>query len=253
MPNISNQDAQLVQSFWTSSATQQEPLGQRGWTQDGRAFHYCGVGGVDLVAGNIIQAPAIITTHLATTAVATGASSVGSGVSQAVTFTPGGTGGAANLYSEGYLNVDTTPGNGYIYSIRDHLAITASTAFTLNLLPDDPVQIALTTASRLGVLHNRFTAVIQAPITTATGTVSGVAPYIIKTLQYGWLQTWGVGSVLINGTPALGAAVVSPSATTAGSVDVITTTNLVTAQVVGYMAQIGVSGKNNFVDLKIHA
>jgi hypothetical protein len=130
--------------------------------------------------------------------------------------------------------VDSHPG--------DHVV---STAFTLNLKSDDAVQVALTTASRVGLIPSLFRGVIQCPVTTATGSVVGVAVYPITAAQYGWILTWGPAAVLINGTPALGAAVVAPSATTAGSVDVITTTNLVTAQIVGNMMQVGVSTKNN--------
>ena len=68
--------------------------------------------------------------------------------------------------------------------------------------------------------------------------------------QYGWLQTWGVASCLINGTPAVTAPVVN-SATTAGALDVWTAAAQPTASLVGEMCQVGVSGKNNFVFLKI--
>ncbi len=245
MPNLSNRDVLLGQNMWVSSATQQHPLGTRGVTPDGRVFRYAKAGASDLVAGNCLQSPAVITTHLANTppAVSAGATSF--------QYTPGATAGAANLYAEGYLQVDTTPGNGYTYTVKDHPAITASTAFTLNLDADDPVQVALTTSSRVGLLANPYNGVIQFPVTTATGILVGVAAYVIAAGEYGWIQTWGPCSVLINGTPALGAAVVSPSATTAGSVDVITTTNLVTAQIVGNMCQVGVSTKDNFVWLKV--
>ena len=80
--------------------------------------------------------------------------------------------------------------------------------------------------------------------------VAGVAPYIIATTQYGWVQTWGMCSVLINGTPAVNAPVVA-GGTTAGSVDVWTAAAQPTTNFVGHMAQVGVSTKNNFVNLMI--
>lgn len=243
--NLSNQDVQLGQQMFVSSASQVHPLGTRGSTPDGRVYRYCKAGASDLVAGNVLQAPAVQTVFLANTppVVALGA--------QTFQYTPGAATALANAYAEGYLQVDTTPGNGYTYTIKDHPAIASSTAFTLNLMLDESIQVALTASSRVGIMQNKYAGVIQAPVTTATGTVVGVAGYIITAAQYGWIQTWGPCSVLINGTPALGAYVVSPSATTAGSVDVITTTNLVTARIVGSMMQVGVSTKNNFVDLSI--
>jgi hypothetical protein len=75
---------------------------------------------------------------------------------------------------------------------------------------------------------------------------------IIPASNYGWLQTWGPAAVLINGTPAVTAPVVN-SVTAAGAVDVWTAAAQPTASYVGEMMQVGVSGKFNFVYLKIAA
>jgi hypothetical protein len=229
------------QDIFTSSTTQYHPLGTIGRTSDGRQFRYAQAGASDLVAGELQQGAAPIPNHLANTppAVAIGAKSF--------SYTPGATAGAANLYAEGYLQVDTTPGNGYTYVVSGHAAITASTAFTLNLR--DPIQVALTTSSRVGLRHNAYKNVIQTP-TTITAQVVGVAPCVVTATQYGWLQTKGPCSVLINGTPAVTAPVIN-GATTAGSVDVWTAAAQPTANYVGHMMQVGVSGKNNFVFLCI--
>lgn len=232
----------IGQDDFVSSSTQAHELGARVETDDGRVFRYALAGASDLVAGNVLQGPAIIPNHLANTppAVAIGATSF--------TYTPGATAGGANIYAGGWMQVDTTPGNGYTYSVSGHPAIGSSTAFTLTL--KDAIQVALTTSSRVGLIANPYRGVIQFPVTTATGIVAGVATYIITAAQYGWIQTWGICSVLIAGTPALGAGVMTPS-TVAGSAVVLTTTNLVVAQTVGYMAQVGVDTKINFVDLRI--
>ena len=229
------------QDMFTSSATQLAPLWSRAETKDGRAFRYVQAVAAT-VAGSVYQSTAPIANHLANTppAVAVGATSF--------TYTPGATAGAANLYAEGYLQVDTTPGNGYTYTISGHGAITASTAFTLNLV--DPIQIALTTSSRVGLVHNPGKNVIVNP-TTATAAVAGVAPCIIATSEYGWLQTWGPASTLINGTPGVGIGVVI-SATTAGAVDVAAVAAEINTRQIGHMMQVGVSTKNNLVMLRIH-
>lgn len=220
-------------------------IGDRRMDRLGRVYRFVKNGGTLLVAGDCIQSPAITANHLANTppAVAIGASDF--------TYTPGATLGAENAYEGGFLQVDTTPGQGRMYGIDSHAAFASATAFTLRLSKDDPIQVALTTSSRVGLIRNPYNGVIQMPVTTATGILVGVAVSAIPADGYGWIQTWGPAAVLINGTPALGATVVSPSATTAGAVDVITTTNLVTAQVVGRMMQIGVSTKNNAVFLTI--
>lgn len=244
MPKLSFRPVLLAQDGFVSSATQQHALGTIGITKDGRWFRYCLAGAADLVAGNCIQGPAVIANHLALTSVAQVAGAT------ALAVTPGATAGAANLYAEGYLGVDTTPANGTTYNVNGHLAITASTAFTLNLDGEDPVNVAFTSATRYGLIHNPYKNVIQMPVTTATGLLVGVANYIITAAQYGWIQTKGIASVLIAGTPALGAGIMSPG-TAAGAAVVVTTTNLVVAQYVGRMAQVGVDGKNNFAMLSI--
>jgi hypothetical protein len=232
------------QDTFTSSSTQQHQLGTIAKTKDGRTFRYGVAGAVDTVAGSLYQSAAPIANHLATTATATAAGAT------SLTFTPGATAGAANLYAEGFLSVDTTPGNGYTYTVDSHAAITSSVAFTLNLRTTDPIQVALTTASRLGLIVNKFKNVIVCP-TAVTGRVAGVAPTILTAAQYGWLQTRGPASCLINGTPAITSPVAN-SATTAGALDVWTTAAAaVTITPVGYMMQVGVSGKNNMVDLTI--
>lgn len=241
MANLCDSVVGLAQDSFTSSSSQLHPLGTRAYTTDGRRFRYVQAGAADLVAGNLIQSAATIPNHLATTATATaiGATSL--------TFTPGATAGASGLYAEGYLQVDTTPGNGYTYQVSGHPAIASSTALTVTLR--DAIQVALTTSSRLGLIANPYKNVIVAA-TTATAKIVGVAGYIISATQYGWLNTWGACSTLINGTPAITATVVN-GATTAGSVDVWTAAGFPTQNIVGAMMQVGVSTKNNFVFLSI--
>ncbi|HMJ58301.1 MAG TPA: hypothetical protein VK467_04145 [Gemmatimonadales bacterium] len=245
MANLQPQDLiAFGQDSLTASTTPTHRLGTRAEDDYGRVYRYALAGGADTVAGNVLQGPAITALHLANTppAVAIGATSF--------TYTPGSTLGTLNQYEKGLLQVDTTPGNGYAYGIDSNPAFASATAFTLNLASDEPIQVALTTSSRVGLLANIYRGVIQCPATTATGLVAGVSGYIIPTLQWGWIQTWGPASVLIAGTPALGAMVLAPGAT-AGAAEIMTTTNLIVAQLLGNMLQVGVSGKNNFVYLKI--
>jgi hypothetical protein len=238
---LTGRNGTAVSPLYTDTATQVHPLGTLGFANDGRVFKWAQAVATT-VAGTVQQSTAPLANHLAATApaVAIGATSFA--------FTPGNTAGAANLYAEGYLQVDTTPGNGYTYSVSGHAAITASTAFTLYL--NEPIQIALTSASRLGLLHNPCKNVIICP-TTQTATAVGVCTYIITATQYGWIQSNGAASVLINGTPTITAPVV-PSGTTAGAVDLWTTAAAaVTVQPIGHAMQVGVSTKNNMIYLQM--
>lgn len=235
------------------TTVQRHPLGTPAMSKDGRLFRYCSVGATDTVAGSIYQSAAPIPLHLALTSAA---QAVGDGVfGRPIVVTPGATAGAANLYADGMLTIDTTPGNGYNYRISGHAAITASVAFNLFLDPDDTIQVALTTASRYGLHHNPYKTVIVQP-TTATGLTVGGAVAVITgngtSENFGWLQTRGPFPALINGTPAVGTALII-SGTTAGALDVatFTTTVEISGRFVARAMQVGVSGKNNTVFLML--
>lgn len=224
-----------------SDSVQRHPLGTLAHDRWGRMYRYCQMGAVDSVAGSLYQSSVPVANHLANTppAVAIGALSF--------TYTPGATTGAANLYAEGFLQVDTTPGNGYTYGISGHAAIASATAFTLNLA--EPIEIALTTSSRVGLIAHPYNDVVVAP-TTLTARLAGFAVCVIPTTYYGWLLTRGPVSALINGTPAITAPVIN-SATTAGAVDVWTAAAQPTSNFVGHAMQVGVSTKNNFIMAQI--
>ena len=130
--------------------------------------------------------------------------------------------------------------------ISSHPAAALSTdcVFTLS----DPVQVALTTSSRVTLTPNPWSGVIQMPATTATGSAVGVATYIINAGEYGWVQTRGACGVLIQGTPAVGNCVVVPSST-AGAC----TTDPANAatQIIGSIMVAGANGEVNQVLLNI--
>lgn len=239
---FSTEMAAVGQGQFSSSVAQLATLGSRVMSSDGRVFRYCKAGGGPLTAGTVCQGPATLTQHLANTppVVPVGATSF--------VYTPGAIGVATNYYCDGLLQVDTNPGGGYAYAIAGHDAVTSGTPFMLNLR--DPIQVGLTGTSRVGLIPNPYNGAIPMPATTATGLLIGVATYPIPAGEFGWVQTWGLCSCLVNGTPALGATVIAPGAVV-GAVEVITTTNLVTAQMVGRMAQVGVIGKSNAVYLTI--
>ena len=216
-------------------------------SRDGRMWRWCKAGASDLVAGNTIQAPAFLTNHTVM-GVATPTAALGGRLGDTyVSVTPGATAGAANLYAEGFASVSVTPGLGYTYQISSHLAITSSTAFVLNFMPSDPIQIALTASSKIDVIHNPYQNVIQCPVTTLTGRLVGVASYIITAAQNGWVQTRGPAGVLNKGTTGVGLGVGSPGSA-AGAVVVFAAA---TTAYVGEIMQTGVDAAANLVYLKI--
>lgn len=209
-----------------NTSTQQHTLGARATTGDGRVFRYALAGGTALVPGTLLQSAAEVTNHqgLTPSAAAIGATSV--------TVTLGATAATANQYSEGFLMVTITPGQGYQYKIKSHPA--AGSGATLVLTLEDPIVVALTTSSRVDLVANPYSSVIINP-TTATSAPIGVAVTAVTAAQYGWIQTGGVACILNDGGSTVGTNV-SASNATAGAVEAA-----VTAQAAIGVAQTGIA------------
>ena len=202
------------QPVYSSSATKSHELGARGEDRYGRTYRYALAGGTSLVVGDALQSAAQLANHQDLTPAA---AAVGD-----KTLVPalGATAATVDQYAGGMAVIDTTPGIGYSYPIRSHLAADASASVTLNLAPGWEVVVALTTSSRISLYANPYSGVIQTPVTTLTGAVVGVAQYIIVNAQYGWVGTNGMYGTLIDGTPAVGTPVGAPAAA-AGAVGAV--------------------------------
>jgi hypothetical protein len=196
-----------------NTATAQTVLGAKCVSPDGRVFRYAKAGATALVPGTLLQAAAEITNHqdVVPAAAAIGATSV--------TVTLGATAATANYYAGGYLIVTVTPGQGYQYLIKSHPAADASATLTLTL--EDPLKVAVTTASNVDLVPNQYSGVIINP-TTATSNPVGVAVYPVTALYYGWIQTGGVATILNDGGSTVGTNV-SASNGTAGAVEAAVT------------------------------
>ena len=190
--------------------TPQHELGTKVVTPDGRAYRYVGCGGTALVTGNLIQSEAEDTgeQNLAVDAAAIGATTVTTSTTVTV---------VANEYAGGQMLVSVTPGLGTIYRIKRHPAATAATVV---LTLEDPIQVALTTDSRVDLVPNIYDNVIQSPA-TASGVTLGVAVNNITADQYGWIQVGGIANCLADGTVTVGTHVVKSDAT-AGAVEAFT-------------------------------
>lgn len=202
------------QKLFSSSADKIHELGFSA-TYGGQKFRYALAGASALVVGNALQTQVEDVDHddIAVRATAAGATSL--------LITTGASGGALdeNEYADGYAVIDTTPGLGYVYRIKSHAAIAASTDGALELVDGESVQVALTTSSKITLVANPYSKVIQHPVTTATGACVGGAIYPIAAGEYGWIQTGGPGAALIAGTPGAGQPVTSTGAT-AGALSV---------------------------------
>ena len=204
---------------------------------DGTAFRYVRAGSSALAAGNVLQEAAEDTgeQNVAVAAAAIGATSIVTTTTLTVT---------KNQYAGGYAVVTTSAGVGYKYRIKSHEAYTAAAS---TFVLEDPLQVALTTGSRLDFVANPFNAVIPAA-TSPSGTIVGVAVGTISASQYGWAQIRGTCGVLNDAAGAItvGTAVM-PSTSVAGSLRAFTGA----AYYLG-VARTGIAASEvGLVDLKI--
>lgn len=204
-------------NLYGNDTVAQQPLGSYAETQDGRGFRYAKIGAVNSVPGKLYQnSVADATNQTPSGGLSVAAASAGT---YQITLTSSIT-IAQNAWSGGYVSVNITPGQGYLYQIGGNTAVTAATGCVITL--NDPIQVALTTSSKIDVIPPVFTGAVVYPA-SASGVAIGVPPVIQTAGNFGWLQTYGPASVLTgvatNMAPGVPAA---PSAATAGALIVAT-------------------------------
>lgn len=222
--------------YATDDSTPQASLGQVIFGDDNRKFIYAKAGASALVAGSLYQSAAEDTSdqNIAATATAVGSFTL---TTAAMTVTK-------NQYQGGYVGVTVTPGLATYYRIASHDAYTAAAAtFTL----EDPIQVALTTTTRLDFIPNPYNGVVIAP-TTASSSLAGVAVNDVTAGNYGWLQIAGPCPCLNDAAGALTVGVaVMRSSSVAGAVRLQTAGN----QIVGE-AMTGIAASEvGFVNLRL--
>lgn len=224
----------------SDSSTRLAKLGTYRETADGRGFRYMKVGAVATVPGKVYQSAALDATNQT---VSGGFAVAAAAVGDTTVTTTATTTLAADLVAEGFLSVDVTPGAGQLYQIKTHLAAAAAVvSFQLY----DPIRVALTTSSRVIVTKHPYDAIVVEP-GTPTGVITGVASHVVTAAQYGWIQTFGVASVLFTGTGVAGKAVGSLSGGTSGSsAPCIAATNIL-----GYNIATTITGEYGFIFLTI--
>lgn len=200
-----------AQAILADSSTQLHTLGTYMETADGRGFRYAKNGAVATVAGKVYQGPALDATNmqpsggLTPAAAAIGDTSVT--ISTSTTL-------AVNFLAGGYMSVVVTPGQGYTYRIKGNTVTAGAAGLVVTL--EDPIQIALTTSSRVIFTKHPYDGLVIEP-GTPTARIAGVPNYIMTIAYYGWVQTKGACAVLFTGTGAAGKVVGSLTGGTSGS------------------------------------
>jgi hypothetical protein len=226
------------QDILATSTVPVHALGSYAETSDGRGFRY-GRAVAATVPGKLYQCTPQDATNYSP-AGGLGVSAAAIGATQ-VTLTTSVT-IALNALAGGYLTVAITPGEGYTYRIASNTAVTAATGCVITL--EDPLVVALTTASKVVMVPAPYGACVIMP-TTITAAPAGVSVGIIPTASYGWFQTHGPVSVLNSGGTAIGLAITPGGA--AGAVK----TGATTLGDIGYCLNAGTTAEYHMVFLNI--
>lgn len=213
------------QDVYAMDTVQNHPQGTLAYAEGGRIFRYAQIGAVALVTGNLLQAPAQDTTYENMAVLASPIVSVQNGP-QTVNITNGTATITNAQFVDGSVGGYTSGGEaiGYDYVIRG-VTGTLTTGGALVVTLDRPINVAWTTAMKVNMKRNPWSGVIQFPVTTQTSFPVGVATMAstastASILQYGWVQTHGITTVLSdNSTFAVGSQL-APSLAVAGAVGV---------------------------------
>lgn len=218
-------------------------LGQEARTLDGRVFRFAKAGASDLVAGDVLQAPAPVTNHVLQTATAAG--KVGD---TTVTLTIGATAITADQYRDGVLAVELGTGFGYAYALDTHVSYLASaTTVAIPFKRGITLQVAVpTTANTLSLIASPYSGVIQSP-TTLTAQPVGVAVSVIKAAKFGWIQVRGLAAVTTIGTVVIGSNVMVPTTTAGGCAPVAADTT----PVIGTVAHVATTTNKSVIQLML--
>lgn len=186
-------------------------LGQGLMSQDGRIWRYGKNGTTVAIAGNLYQSEVPGANHdtLAVLAAAVGA--------REVTVTNQASTVVADQWKGGYLIVEdsATLGAGRVYLIDGNDAEAAGSANYLIRLAQG-IKEAWTTSTTVTLVKHPYDACIIHP-SPPTAMIIGVPSADITASYYGWYQTHGLASVLIEGTVIIGKMCI-PSVTTDGAV-----------------------------------
>ncbi|KKL58918.1 hypothetical protein LCGC14_2220530 [marine sediment metagenome] len=185
--------------IYEESVSQVFPLGTK-LTYGEETYRYAqmGAGSVEIAA--VCQAVVPLAGHIAETG--TVAQAIGD---TQMTFTPNTVTTddlAANELQDGNSFIYDGTGEGHIYKVKSHPAITGGQAGVLTLL--DPVRVATGSTAAITATHNKYKSVIIVAAGVQTAVPVGVTVIAVTTLFYFWLQTKGPCCVLVDGTLVMG-------------------------------------------------
>lgn len=225
------------------------PLGTKMVLQDGREFRFGKAAGTNIAVGKLCSATANGANFdelVIPAAIAAG--------SRTITFTNGATAIATDDFEDGYINIEDDVGEGYLYKIKSHTIDGAgSAAVTATLANPNGVQVALTTATTVGIMTSPYKAALIHPSPNVTALI-GVTTAAITASTFGWFQVKGPGSVLIDGTVVIGDSVMASDATD-GAVEAFALTegtpNVEITPIVGTVIEVAATTEHGHILLNV--
>ena len=236
------------------------PLGTLMALPDGRSYRFANIGGTAIATARVCQSevPGANFDELVVPAAEAAEETT-------VEITNGATTIAANLFNEGYINVEDDAGEGHLYKIKSHEVEGAGSAnFDVNIergkfYDDDAggnkhgLVVAWTSATTVGLTRNPYDDVIIHP-SPPTAAVVGCTPRALAANKFGWLQVKGPASVLTEGTLVI-ADSVQPSSSADGAVTPMTLTegtpNTEIAANVGVCMEVAATTEESLIALQI--
>lgn len=238
-PVLSNGAASPVSIFETVNENPGHPIGTRGMLDD-RVFRWAKFNDSTAIGPNkLVQAMAPVAAHVSE---ATGAAFTANETRASMVL--GATAAAQNMYREGYLKIEGgTLGIGQLFKLKGHDFVAASGTLSVDLY--DPVTTTTTGSEVTTLIANPWANVVIQPTTitapavgvtmvnyaaaaTASVVTSGYEQTATGTWtqpRYGWLQTWGLASVLLDTSAAVAGSGLIVGAV-AGSVGVAVETDI---------------------------
>jgi hypothetical protein len=238
----------------TSTDSHGRALGVRGVTPDGRVFRWAENGAVALEAGVLVQGVAANSSLDAALDVVNATATGVTTLTIQLAAASGDLGGAtANYYKDGYVTVDTSPGQA-MFAIESHTArsSTAAGPVTFSFGDNDIIRDAMTSGTtKVGIRPSPYKDTIVAP-TTITGPIIGVVQTAVAASEFYWVQESGWALANTDVAPAVNTGLIF-GATSAGHLNARTSAlNDIPEIEIGQSVDAGAGAdKTNFIKLTL--
>lgn len=173
-------------------------LGQRMMCPNGRVFRYAEMGTIG-VANKLYQSE-LPGANFDTLQIAATQTTL---VSTTMTFTNGTTAITEDMFKFGYVCVEETSDLGENHRIYANSACVAGATGIIYLYPGDVIQTTVDTTGGnvITLVKSPYKdIIIKAGAADQTAMIIGIPPVVIAANAYGWVQTHGVASCVVEGT-----------------------------------------------------